>query len=74
MDINMPEMNGYEATEAIRKISPEVPIIAVTAYAFASDEDRIMNSGFDAYAPKPLNAQVLKRQMGDLLKKRLLLI
>lgn len=69
MDINMPEMNGYEATEEIRKISPEVPIIAVTAYAFASDEDRIMNSGFDAYASKPLNAQVLKRQMGDLLKK-----
>lgn len=34
MDINMPEMNGYEATEEIRKISPEVPIIAVTAYAF----------------------------------------
>ena len=74
MDINMPEMNGYEATEEIRKISPEVPIIAVTAYAFASDEDRIMNSGFDAYASKPLNAQVLKRQMGDLLKKRVLLI
>ena len=73
-DINMPEMNGYEATEEIRKISPEVPIIAVTAYAFASDEDRIMNSGFDAYASKPLNAQVLKRQMGDLLKKRVLLI
>ena len=70
MDINMPEMNGYEATEEIRKISPEVPIIAVTAYAFASDEDRIMNSGFDAYASKPLNAQVLKRQMGDLLKKK----
>ncbi|MFV0581600.1 MAG: ATP-binding protein [Parabacteroides gordonii] len=74
MDINMPEMNGYEATEAIREISPEVPIIAVTAYAFASDEDRIMNSGFDAYASKPLNARVLKQQMGDLLKQRVLLI
>ena len=44
MDINMPNMNGYEATREIRKISEKVPIIAVTAYAYASDEARIMES------------------------------
>lgn len=70
----MPEMNGYEATAEIRKISADVPIIAVTAYAFASDEQRIMNCGFDAYTSKPLNAPALKRQMGDLLSKRLFFV
>lgn len=74
MDINMPEMNGYEATKEIRKLSESIPIIAVTAYAFASDEERIMNSGFDAYASKPLNAPVLKKQMVDLLRARIFII
>ncbi|WP_106829434.1 ATP-binding protein [Parabacteroides pacaensis] len=74
MDINMPEMNGYEATQEIRKISSDIPIIAVTAYAFASDEQQIMISGFDAYTSKPLNAPALKQQMVELLKKRLFLV
>ena len=74
MDINMPEMNGYEATCEIRKFSKDVPIIAVTAYAFASDEQRIMDSGFDGYTAKPLNAKELKRQIVDALKMRLLIM
>ena len=53
MDIKMPVMDGYEATAEIRKVSASVPIIAVTAYAFAQDEQRIINSGFDAYTAKP---------------------
>lgn len=36
MDINMPIMNGYEATKEIRKLSAEIPIIAITAYAYTS--------------------------------------
>ena len=47
MDINMPIMNGYEATKEIRKLSAEIPIIAITAYAYASDEQRILSEGFD---------------------------
>lgn len=74
MDINMPELNGYEATKEIRQLSPVVPIIAVTAYAFASDEERIMNSGFDAYTSKPVNAPALKQQMGELLRKRIFIV
>ena len=42
MDINMPVMDGYEATQEIRKYSAKVPIIAVTAFAYASDEQRVM--------------------------------
>lgn len=74
MDINMPNMDGYEATKEIRKISEDVPIIAITAYAFASDEQRIMESGFDAYAPKPINIAQLKEKIVDLMSKRLLFI
>ena len=59
MDIKMPVMDGYEATAEIRKVSASVPIIAVTAYAFAQDEQRIINSGFDAYTAKPINGMIL---------------
>lgn len=74
MDINMPEMDGYEATKEIRKYSKDVPIVAVTAYAYASDEQQIMQNGFNAYTAKPVNASVLKKQITELLGKRLFLI
>ncbi|MDE5849335.1 MAG: response regulator [Muribaculaceae bacterium] len=59
MDINMPLMDGYEATRNIRQLSETTPIIAVTAYAFASDRTRIMESGFNSYVSKPINADRL---------------
>ncbi len=74
MDINMPEMNGYEATKAIREISDSVPIIALTAYAFTSDEEKIMDSGFDAYTPKPLDANRLRNQLKELQRSRMLFL
>ena len=74
MDINMPELNGYEAVQKIRKISSTVPVIAVTAYAYASDEEKIMASGFDAYAAKPINANALKSKIIHLLEKRIILL
>lgn len=54
MDISMPVMDGYQATEEIRKMSNTVPIIAVTAYALNSDRQRIMRSGFTSYVSKPI--------------------
>lgn len=72
MDINMPKKSGYEATQMIREISPTVPIMAVTAYVYAEDEQRILNSGFDAYTSKPINAQKLQRDIIDLLKRQLI--
>lgn len=63
MDINMPNMDGYEATREIRKISLTVPITAVTAYAFASDKERIMENGFNGYVSKPVNTNKLKAEL-----------
>ena len=74
MDIQMPRMDGYEATAEIRKQSADVPIIAVTAFAFASDEQKVLSSGFDGYMPKPINARQLKTQVLDMLRKRMTLI
>lgn len=74
MDINMPVMDGYEAAKEIRKYSAKVPIIAITAFAFASDEQRVMESGFDGYMPKPINARLLKAQLTDIMQKRIILL
>lgn len=74
MDINMPVMDGYEATREIRKYSAKIPIIAVTAFAYASDEQKVMESGFDGYMPKPINAKLLKAQLVDNMQKRIILL
>ena len=74
MDINMPVMDGYEATKEIRKYSAKVPIIAITAFAYASDEQRVMESGFDCYMPKPINARLLKAQLTEIMQKRIILL
>lgn len=60
MDIKMPVLDGYEATRRIREISKDIPIIAVTAYAFEEDEVRIMGLGFSGYISKPINRIKLK--------------
>lgn len=74
MDISMPVMDGYEAGAEIRKISPEVPILAITAYAYASDEQRILKYGFDGYTSKPINPTALKTKIIDLLNSRIMLL
>ena len=63
LDINMPKMDGYEATREIRKVSKTVPIIAVTAYSFASDKEKIMQNGFNGYMSKPVDIQRLKEKL-----------
>lgn len=63
MDIQMPIMNGYEATQAIRKLSrkdaTEIPIIAMTANAFAEDIQRSKNAGMNEHLTKPLDIKQL---------------
>lgn len=55
MDIKMPVMDGYEATEEIRKVSAAVPIIAVTAYSFDRDKEKVMEHKFSGYISKPVS-------------------
>ena len=69
MDINMPVMDGYEATREIRKLSADVPILALTAYAYASDEERILNSGMNSYMSKPVNTLQLRKRVETLLRQ-----
>ena len=61
MDLKMPDMDGYEATAEIRKEDSDIPIIAVTAFAFAEDEQRVRQSGFNGYAAKPIKPAELKK-------------
>ncbi len=67
MDIGMPVVDGYQATEAIRQLSSKVPIVAVTAFAYDEDKRKVMSRGFNGYLSKPLNKEALfdmLRQMG----------
>jgi len=54
MDLQMPNINGYEARQQIKELFPDVPQIAQTAFAMADDEKRAMDAGFDAYISKPI--------------------
>ncbi|MDE7373890.1 MAG: response regulator, partial [Odoribacter sp.] len=74
MDINMPNKDGYEAAREIRQLSPTVPIIAVTAYAFISDKKRIMDTGFNSYVSKPLNADKLMQELKSVLGKSFIML
>ena len=60
MDINMPEMDGYEATSEIREFNKDIVIIAQTANAFASDREQAIAAGCNDYISKPVNLTELK--------------
>lgn len=59
MDIGMPEMDGYEATKAIKKMNNAIPIIAQTAYARENDRIQVFEVGCDGYISKPYKADEL---------------
>jgi len=65
MDIQMPVMNGYEATQAIKKLSRKdaitIPIISMTANAFAEDIQRSKNAGLNKHLTKPLDIKQLMK-------------
>ncbi|MBW2568869.1 MAG: response regulator [Deltaproteobacteria bacterium] len=70
MDIQMPEMDGYEATKTIRK-NPKfksLPIIAMTAHAMEGDEEKCLRAGMDGYVSKPINQDRLFHIIWESLK------
>lgn len=69
MDISMPVMDGYDALKAIRASDPEARVVALTAYAFEADRQRMMQSGFDACLAKPLDVHELRRLIRSELTK-----
>ena len=65
MDVQMPVMNGYEATRKIRALTrrdaAKIPIIAMTANAFAEDEKEALDAGMDVHMAKPIDVGQLKK-------------
>jgi CheY-like chemotaxis protein len=60
MDIKMPVLDGYFTMREIRKIKPDIKVIAETAYGLEGDKNLIMKAGFDGYLPKPITTQSLE--------------
>ncbi len=71
MDVRMPEMDGLDATAAIRRMDREdagrIPIIALTANAFDEDVQRSMQAGMNAHLAKPVESEHLIRILGELI-------
>ncbi len=61
MDIQMPQMNGYEATKEIRKFNKEVIILAQTAFALEGDKEKTIEAGCNGYISKPIKKEELSR-------------
>lgn len=74
MDVQMPVMNGYDATRAIRQLersdARKIPIIAMTANAFAEDEKEALDAGMDVHMAKPIDIELLKRVIRQQVKER----
>ncbi len=74
MDVQMPELDGLNATKRIRKdeasSGKHVPIVAMTAHATKRDKDICLESGMDAYVPKPIRPRELQKVLNDIGKRK----
>jgi len=74
MDIQMPHLNGFEATRAIREKEQErggrIPIVAMTAHAFKEDEERCLASGMDDYISKPIDINKCIMMIRQIIKQK----
>ena len=60
MDCQMPELDGFETTEKIRALSPEIPIIALTANTSKQDQKRALDSGMNDFLSKPIRPEEIQ--------------
>jgi CheY-like chemotaxis protein len=71
MDVQMPVMGGFEATDAVREgersTGRHIPIIALTAHAMTGDRERCMTAGMDGYVAKPIHPEELFEQIEALI-------
>ena len=74
MDIQMPNMDGYQATQCIRhlndKMKAEIPIIAMTANAFEEDKKRAFDAGMNEHIAKPIDIEKLRVAILSVLNKQ----
>ncbi|HFB61740.1 MAG TPA: response regulator, partial [Bacteroidetes bacterium] len=68
MDIKLPRMSGLEATREIKKLRPELPVIAQTAHAFSSDRQEALKAGCDDFITKPIPKDTLLKVVGKYLR------
>jgi signal transduction histidine kinase/CheY-like chemotaxis protein len=70
MDIQMPHLNGYQATQSLKKKGIKTPIVALTAHAMEGDRQKCFNAGCDDYLSKPVNKGKLSEVLGKYLKRQ----
>ena len=68
MDLQMPEMNGYEATQILKKKYPNMPIVAQTAFAMSDDREKALDAGCDDHLAKPIKSKDLLNVVEKFLK------
>lgn len=73
MDLEMPELDGYQATMEIRNshTNADIPIIAITAQAMRGDRERCLAAGMNAYLTKPIQPDLLYRTLADIMRAKL---
>lgn len=74
MDVQMPVMNGYDATRAIRALerndARDIPIIAMTANAFAEDEKEALDAGMNVHLAKPIDVELLEKVINQYVPRK----